>query len=317
MNGATLDYRHRPAKNIERHIIVDACRALLDALGVAPRDMQYVGMGAYEFIDFQLFHRALGIDRMVSIERKDVTRHVFNKPFATVDIVHGQAGDLIRGRRIDIARPTILWLDYVERLNAKLIADVQDAVNGIAAPSVLIVTVSARNDDKVDGSAERFINQVGTDWTSIDETDDGAARGGRLVENQRLALTAAIADALSERLGDRLTWHQVLNISYADGVPMQTLAGVLLGSEHDGTDVADMFKGRDYFSPAESPLDLRVPVVTSRERDFLDSQLPKHDGPVSTGATGLRMVDVEAYQRVYRWMHLAGLQSAHETTWTE
>lgn len=317
MSGATLDYRHRPAKNIERHIIVDACRAMLDSLGVSPREVQYVGMGAYEFIDFQLFHRALGIDRMVSIERKEVTRHTFNKPFATVDILQGQAGDLIRNGRVDLSRPTILWLDYIERLNGKIIADVQDAINRLAAPSMLIVTVSARNDDSVDGSAERFITRVGADWTGVDEGDDGAARGMRLVENQRLALVAAINDSIKERLGSDVEWNQVLNVSYADGVAMQTLAGMILDADADGTPVDEVFRGRDYFAPDDTPLDLRVPVITSRERAFLDSQLPKHDGPLSAGATGLRDADVDSYQRVYRWMHLAGLQSAHETTWTD
>ncbi|KTR41663.1 hypothetical protein NS263_04080 [Curtobacterium oceanosedimentum] len=317
MNGAKLDYRHRPAKNIERHIIVDACRAMFDALSISPRDAQYVGMGAYEFIDFQLFHRALGVDRMVSIERKDVTRHKFNRPFATVDILHGQIGDLIRGGKIDLQRPTILWLDYVERLSAKIVADVQDAVRRLSGPSMLIVTVSARNDDKVDGSAERLIDRVGRDWVQIDEGDDEAARGKGLVESQRLALTAAINDSMNERLTSDTTWKQVLNVSYADGVTMQTLAGMVLSADHGDPPADQMFRGRDYFTPGRSPLDLRVPVITSRERAHLDRQLPRHDGPLDAGDTGLDPADLDSYQRVYRWMHLAGLQSAQETTWTE
>ncbi len=218
-------------------------------------------MGAYEFIDFQLFHRALGVDRMVSVERKDVTRHTFNRPFATVEILQGQIGDLIRGGRVDLRGPTILWLDYVERLSANIVADVQDAVRKMNGPSMLIVTVSARNDDKVDGSAERLIERVGRDWVQIDEGDDESARGESLAENQRLALTAAIADSLNERLVSDSSWSQVLNVSYADGVTMQTLAGMILDTTRDVPPAEQIFRGRDYFTPDSAPLDLRVPVI--------------------------------------------------------
>ena len=96
---------------------------------------------------------------------------------------------------------------------------------------------------------------------------------------------------------------------------MQTIGGLLLPADATRSVVSQTFAGLDFYSPSTTYVDLKVPVITTKERVFLDRQLPKKAiSPLK--ATGIPSADVEAYRRVYKYLHLAGLQSAVETTWT-
>jgi hypothetical protein len=66
-------------------------RAALAARLHSLEDYIYLGFGSWEFVDFRLIRRELGVRRMISIERdtnaKD--RYAFNRPFADVDLQFG------------------------------------------------------------------------------------------------------------------------------------------------------------------------------------------------------------------------------------
>ena len=53
-----VHYELRPAKQVERRMLVDALLGLAVA-GFPIQDYQYTGMGSIYFIDFILFHRFL------------------------------------------------------------------------------------------------------------------------------------------------------------------------------------------------------------------------------------------------------------------
>jgi hypothetical protein len=78
--------------------------------------------------------------------------------------------------------------------------------------------------------------------------------------------------------------------------------------------VDDMFRGVEFYRPGDEYLDLRVPVITAKERGVLDRQLPKR-ATTPLSFPDIPPKDLEAYRNVYRYLHLAGLQSAAETTW--
>ncbi|HGB1823876.1 TPA: O-methyltransferase, partial [Salmonella enterica subsp. enterica serovar Bahrenfeld] len=64
--GRKIDYRIRPAKNIERKMIRDVLLRL-SPFGIFS-DYQYIGFGSKYFTDFIIMHKYLGIDDMISIE---------------------------------------------------------------------------------------------------------------------------------------------------------------------------------------------------------------------------------------------------------
>ena len=56
---------------------------------------RYVGLGGYEFVDFDLVHRALGVNRMTSIESAvDEKRLKFNRPFPGIDLKVGTSNEV-------------------------------------------------------------------------------------------------------------------------------------------------------------------------------------------------------------------------------
>lgn len=306
-----FDYRHRPAKNIERHLIVDACRRFINsAPGIKP---QYVGMGALEFIDFELMHRSLNISRMYSIERSDPTRFEFNKPFKTISIVSGTTSEVLQGNGIDLKKPTIIWLDYTETLNSSIISDSMHIGRTLSAPSAWFITLNANPSNPIDDRLERLTEMVGSDYVppGLKNSDLG---GAGLASVQRSILSAVIANALQQR-STPARWQQIINLRYRDNALMQTLGGLILPAHTNLREVTDWFIEADFYTPDEDALDLRVPVITPRERAVLDRQLPKRSQrPLRLAA--VPPSDLEAYRRVYRYLHLAGLQSAAETTWT-
>ena len=57
----------RPAKQVERRMLVDAFQRLQQA-GFSIRDYRYVGFGSIHFVDFLIFYKLLGISDMLSVE---------------------------------------------------------------------------------------------------------------------------------------------------------------------------------------------------------------------------------------------------------
>src|SRR5271163_4037347 len=77
-------YWYRPAKRIQRYMMLDAFQQLRAI--ASPAHYQYVGFGGWEFVDFQLVRRRLGIPRMISIEKDSFRRkrYQFNRPFQDI-----------------------------------------------------------------------------------------------------------------------------------------------------------------------------------------------------------------------------------------
>jgi len=86
-SALSVQYDLRPAKQVERRMFVDAFQRLAQA-GFEIRDYQYTGFGSIFFVDFIIFHKLLGISKMLSIEHDEriETRVKFNCPFECVDV---------------------------------------------------------------------------------------------------------------------------------------------------------------------------------------------------------------------------------------
>jgi hypothetical protein len=136
----SLDYRARPSKAIVRQMIVECCRRLR---GMADLNQyQYIGFGGLEFLDFKLFHRTLGITRMISIENSGRTdRFDFNRPFGSIEMRYGQASTELP--LVDWDGLRIVWLDYEKTLIREVKRDCENVARWLKQGSVLIVTMNA------------------------------------------------------------------------------------------------------------------------------------------------------------------------------
>src|SRR6266487_4943923 len=177
---SSLDYKSRPAKAIVRQMIVECCRRLR---GISKfSNYQYIGFGGLEFLDFDLFHRRLGIRDMISIESSGRTeRYEFNRPFKSIDMQFGRASTMLPG--LDWRGLKIVWLDYEDTLNGEVLRGCQTVARVLGQGSVLIVTMNAaaRYGERLSELKQNLGDLVPIDITEEDLDEWGYAAAQRRV----------------------------------------------------------------------------------------------------------------------------------------
>ncbi|MFF2222481.1 O-methyltransferase [Streptomyces globisporus] len=293
-----IDYQLRPSKAVQRHMIVDVCRRLSAMARIA--EYQYIGFGALEFVDFHLMHRALNINEMVSIEGdvSSIERHTFNRPFKTVRVLPGRASDVLA--ELNWERLSIVWLDYTQRLDEEVIHDVSLLCGRLQPGSALFITLNAHPEGKIDQRRESLVKFVGEERIPANVTDDSLAIWG-LAATQRTILSDIITTALRDR-EISAQWRQVVDIHYADGAKMQTFGGVVVGPGSSVAFDSCRFKELDFVSfPGDEPYNIRVPVLTAKERRALEEQVPLPLGD-ELKVPWLSARDAQDFLRLYRYM---------------
>jgi hypothetical protein len=292
---AKFAYEFRPAKHVERRLIADGLRRL-DA--IAPlRDFGYVGFGAFEFIDFDLFHRTLGIDDMVSIE-KDThgkERYLFNRPFGRIRLEMGTATQILP--TLDWSKLKIVWLDYTEKLTTAMIQDCEGVVRECIPGSMLIVTMNAEP-DKFGARRDALVRRVEEERVppKIGEHQLG---GWSLAHTQRRILSQALQHVAGNRT-QKSDVQQVFNFRYADDARMQTIAWVLVAPNLVRGFENARFDELDFYRPDDEAVLIRVPVLTRRELAFLNDSIPVPTGAKIT-VPWLNQREVDDYAHYYRW----------------
>jgi hypothetical protein len=277
-------------------MVIDACRKLR-AFSPLP-DYQYVGFGAYEFVDFELCRRELGVTTMHSIEMdtNGQERYVFNRPFADIEVHFNRASNVLPDLLDDPAL-RIVWLDYTKGLDQEVLQDIGICTRKLVAGSVLIVTVAARPAKPASERLASLVSAVGSDRVGPDVTNDSLGQG--FATTQRQIMLAEVQSQLSRR-GDGASFEQVFNIRYRDDQPMQTWGGVLVAPAMRPAFEAAHFDELEQCSHDEHMLDATVEPLTTREVIHLNRQLPVAPGDALRGE-GVPSEALRAYERLYRF----------------
>ena len=139
-----INYSLRPAKNIERKMLCEAFRRLSPIHKI--EKYQYIGFGSTYFSDFNLIHRTLGINNLISIE-KDINnqeRFEFNKPFSCIDIKFGLSNEVLP--TLNRTKFSIVWVDYDSKISNDLLEDINTLVYNLKPGSVFLITVDVKPD---------------------------------------------------------------------------------------------------------------------------------------------------------------------------
>lgn len=296
-----VNYSIRPAKCIERKMLAEAFQRLwrIDRLD----HFRYVGFGSTYFTDFILFHKALGFNDMISIEKdiENEDRFRFNCPFACVNIEFGESNVILPS--LDWDKKNIVWLDYDGKMDKEKLQDVDCVCSNVVAGSVIIVSVNAEPGDvTVDRlkAMERVFgrNLLPTNITVKDIDDWGTAKVYRtMIDNQ-------INSLLRERngilpAGEKLVYKQLFNFHYKDGARMLSTGGLIFRENQVADVEACHFESLPYFRDGSDPFLIEAPNLTYREIRHLDSQLPEQSGCAIQ--TNVPVLDQEKYKHVYRY----------------
>ena len=296
----TVPYDLRPSKQVERRMLLDFFRRLAGT-GVPIEEFRYTGMGSIHFVDHILFHKFLGIDKLVSVEH-DVgikSRLRFNLPFDHVELEMMPIGDYVP--QLDKGERHVVWLDYDYRLSSGMIDDVVSCANQLSVESVLLVTVDANPHNGSSGAADNYKYYVDAardlwepKWKPVDFTNERIHL--RVID----LLARAFNEGVTGRPGVRAL--PCLSFVYSDGHQMVTL-GAQLGGEKEAEKLDRIAQGgagyliRDF---REQPFDIDVPVLTRKERLYLEGAMPSKDySKVRSAGVSRELFD--KFGRIYRF----------------
>lgn len=282
----------------------------------AVESYQYVGFGSVWFSDFTHFHRALGIDRMISIEREanHAKSFEFNKPFRGIDMRFGDSASELP--KIDWSLRTIAWLDYDDPLSRSMLADLRTISLSAGSGSVLVasaqsetapLTTTSEDPDerKPAETIESLKRAIGAARVPLN-AQDSDLRGWKLSKLVRGAMRSEIDDCLNARNVGRpasqwLEFRQIGAWEYADGAKMTTLAGVFVDRGQNGIFASCGFEGLPFYCASEDAVRIEVPKLTPKEMRDIETRLPLVAGQqLDPGEAPLR--DAKNFATFYRYL---------------
>ena len=307
-----VNYSLRPAKHAHRRMMSEVLSCLYPFQPV--REYQYVGFGSLWFEDFKLFHRALGIKRMVSLERSGAhERFLANRPFKSVDILFGESN--ARLQEIDWNSPSILWLDYDAALSGSVLLDLETAASQMSSGSLLAVTLNVEEAEEVKESAsqgedpdvalELFRSRFSDFFASKIFSDD--LRNAPFRNLSFEIVTSKIEKLLATRnvgktdVGEKLTVANICNFSYADGHSMATFVFLIFEERHQEQYNDCRFEQLDFLGEVGDLVKVLMPVMTLKEIREVESQLPTDDVS-SINTNGVPESDIKKFAKIYRYL---------------
>jgi len=301
---SAINYRLRPAKNIERKMLAEAFQRLGAFHDVDK--YRYIGFGAYFFRDFVLLHRTLNITNMLSIEKNDsnMERFEFNKPFACIEIDFRHSNEALPDLEWTI--PTIMWLDYECRLNREVLKDVDLLSYHMIAGSVAVVTVNAYAGHPHQQNAyDLLTDDIGAENIPWGYDQDTLRGWGRAAASRDI-IDERIREALKQRnagkpRGERIKYQQLFHFRYSDSSKMVTVGGIFMTEDQRDTLDKCLFGELPFIRHDKEPFMIDTPTLTTREIQYLNSQIPC-DNP--SGVTLPRGISEEAFRKylsVYRY----------------
>jgi hypothetical protein len=307
-----IDYSLRPAKYAERRMLSDIFRRLSPFNRV--EDYVYVGFGSVWFSDFILFHRALGVKDMISIEEAQAykARIEENKPFRIAVDYRNSKTAL---PSLPWQRKQFIWLDYDTPLSTDMLYDMQTVSRRASSGTVLAVSVQCRTATEVDEvndpdytgqqtPFERFIARFKRERVPTHAAPDDlyAWRFGAL---SRQMLSDEIATGLASRNAAQgnspMTFTPICGIEYEDGAKMTTLVGVFSSVAEQNLLTDCKFDALDFISGVGNPVRITVPKLTVREFKRLESQLPLEVGAELELGT-IPPGEAKNFQKLYRYL---------------
>ncbi len=296
-----INYLIRPAKQIERKLIVETLRCLDKVYPI--EEYEYVGMGSLFFVDFKMVHKYLGINSMKSFEydEKKIERFEFNKPYNFIDVLKGMSTEHLPDLKWN--KNHIIWLDYDYKISTSVIDDIKIIANNIKNGGVLIITLDAKverfdSDDVPKDSTimteriKNFINHMEPYHPADISKSDLQSKNFPKLLNKIINL------AINENKHDSdIKCNQIFNFTYKDGTKMYTY-GCIFEKDIDQLEASKVFE-QDYISQDDTIIEINVPILTPFEIHHFDKLIPDIKEKFSSFPVDPEKLD--DYERYYKF----------------
>ncbi len=297
-----FNYWLRPSKQVERKIMIEILLSAMQS-GYDIRKYTYFGFGSVYYADFVMFHKYLYINDMICIEWSDVRKRMkFNLPYEFITLRMSSLQDALP-KIVKKRTKYLAWVDFDRQLDADMLRDIDDCILTLPMQSIFIVTVDAR------ARVPRHI--VESNELTPKQQDKWLLKQfneefGLFVERKIVAKDLddseipglyydAIIGRINEtiRVRDGAEFIQFFNFLYADGAPMLTIGG-MIGTAEDREKMA-VTLNHEFAAGGREPVLIKVPHLTFREKQWLDSNLQCDKACFELDDDGL-----ENYRRFYR-----------------
>lgn len=258
------------------------------------RGYRYVGLGGYEFVDFDLVHRALGIHLMTSIESSgNSERYEFNRPFPDIELKFGTSNDMLP--EVSLDEPVIVWMDYCVAVRDDVLRDMLLLGQQLLAGSMLIVSVNA----SVANDGERIKtleDRITKSRVPMGIDSEHHLDGWRTADVQRRVLAAELREGMA---GRTVRFEQLLNVQYRDTQRMQAWGGVIVDAATESRFQAADFRSLPQVRTGAEALGVKVPVLTAREVLRLETELIA--GAPAPTLPWLKPAESDSFAELHRW----------------
>lgn len=325
-----INYALRPAKNIERKMLLEAFRRLTFIGDL--KDYRYIGLGSTYFSDFELFHKELNITNLLSIEgdKGSAPRFEFNRPYSCVKLKFDFTYEVLPS--LSYEQKDIVWLDYDGGLQPYILDDIDTIISNVQMGSMFLFSMNVNtpkvtlcDDEKKDPLKRKVkeiscleeINRVLFDSLNIEKELDPRERKKSVFEEWNFSkkcreiITQQIEKVVknredSERKG--IKYRQLFNFHYADGAKMLTVGGIIYNDALADTIELCNFENLSFVRTHEEALLIEVPNLTYREIKYLKKYMSIEDidkFPKDVSGkkidTIIPQTEIKQFQRVYRY----------------
>lgn len=298
-----IQYDLRPAKQAERRILIELLRLAGD-IGLPLSSYRYLGMGGNRFYDFLLVHKYLGLRRMVSLEHDErmYERARYSCPYDFIDVRNETSQAFIANDQF--VDPTVTWFDYDGGISAGVIGDIAQLGTKLKVGDLLFVTVCGIPPGALQkqGAQERlawFQDELGGVSGTVTLNDVETASFPDAVHK---VLRSALTNAFAARTDGAFV--SMLEVEYADSMPMVTVGGGFLANGQAGS-LLQRRKNVLPFLEQGSLYRIGSMNLTDRERRLFDRAASKQS-KVSKDRNQLKKLgfddeDIDAYRDLLRF----------------
>lgn len=243
MSGQAFSYSLRPGKFVDRALFVELLQYV--DRSVTMRNAVYIGLGGPCMEDHRVIHSALGLKRMISIERNsDVfAQQRFNRPLREIVCVNRDVKDFVDEFAVELERAKvsansrlIIWFDYEapDELMSQL-QTLQALIDLANDGDVIRITLNAHagslgNHQEKESDASLHTRRMAKLKERFgDFLPDGLAPEATQNVHYPNAVLEALKLAVMRATGKSgRTFLPLLIVQYADGQPMVTVTGIVL-----------------------------------------------------------------------------------------
>lgn len=286
-----VNYLLRLKKQIERKLIIETLQSLDRVIDI--KEYRYFGFGSVYFADFILFHKYLNINKMTSIDDKvdDEKRFLFNVPFGFIDF-ETCGCKLFLEKKLDWNDRLFIWLDYDTCLDKSIIGDVEFIAAKAKPFDIVLVTIEGESPKEPDEILEDFRLYIPASSTRKAIKEDFPRVLNHIIQ-------ASIQNGMQHQIGD-VCFLQLFNLTYRDTKKMYTFGGMFCDVSMV-ENCKEQLTRLHYIRHENEVIKIDCPLLTPREKMYLDQGVQRNGINDVTGVTGLKRNDVDRYRLYYKY----------------